>query len=106
MLLSIVMGLVSVRGGVSFLIVFLAAGMLAGEEGILGLQFNDFVLSFWVANVGLALILLDGRLRTSFSIFRVRLKPSLWLATGGFAVCAGITGLAATLNFGKEGSVW
>lgn len=98
-LLSVIMGILSVRWGVSFLLVFLAAGILAGEEGILGLQFNDFVLSFWVANVALAVILLDGGLRTSFATFRVGLKPSLWLATGGVVVCAAITGIAATFIF-------
>ncbi|MEJ7930279.1 potassium/proton antiporter [Ramlibacter sp. AN1015] len=94
-LVSVSLGLFSTRWGISFLLVFLVAGMVAGEQGLGGLQFNDFVLSFWVGNVALAVILLDGGLRTAFSTFRVGLKPSLLLATLGVALCAALTGVAA-----------
>ena len=93
--LSVLAGLVSARAGFSFLLVFLLAGVLAGEDGPGGLVFNDFKLSFWVGNVALAVILLDGGLRTEFTTFRTGLKPSLLLATLGVLVCAGITGAAA-----------
>jgi len=75
--------------------VFLLVGVLAGEDGPGGLVFDDFRLSFWVGNVALAVILLDGGLRTDFDTFRTGLKPSLWLATVGVVVCAGLTGAAA-----------
>lgn len=94
--LSVVSGLFSTRIGFSFLLVFLLAGVLAGEEGPGGLRFDDFTLSFWVGNVALAVILLDGGLRTSYTTFRTGLKPSLLLATAGVAVSAAVTGLAAT----------
>jgi potassium/hydrogen antiporter len=93
--LSVLAGVVSARAGFSFLLVFLLAGVLAGEDGPGGLVFNDFRLSFWVGNVALAVILLDGGLRTEFDTFRTGLKPSLLLATLGVLVCAGITGAAA-----------
>ena len=93
--LSVLAGVVSARAGFSFLLVFLLAGVLAGEDGPGGLVFNDFRLSFWVGNVALAVILLDGGLRTDFDTFRTGLKPSLLLATLGVLVCAGITGAAA-----------
>lgn len=96
-LLSLTLGIFSARIGFPFLLVFLIAGALAGEDGPGGYQFNDFVLSFWVGNVALAIILLDGGLRTSFSTFRTGLKPSVLLATVGVAVSAAITGLASTL---------
>lgn len=92
---SVLAGVVSARAGFSFLLVFLLAGVLAGEDGPGGLLFNDFKLSFWVGNVALAVILLDGGLRTEFDTFRTGLKPSLLLATLGVLVCAGITGAAA-----------
>lgn len=95
--LSVVSGLFSTRIGFSFLLVFLLAGALAGEDGPGGLQFDDFTLSFWVGNVALAVILLDGGLRTSYSTFRTGLKPSLLLATIGVAISALLTGVAATL---------
>lgn len=92
---SVLAGVVSARAGFSFLLVFLLAGVLAGEDGPGGLVFNDFRLSFWVGNVALAVILLDGGLRTDFDTFRTGLRPSLVLATLGVLVSAGITGAAA-----------
>ena len=93
--ISVLAGVVSARAGFSFLLVFLLAGILAGENGPGGLVFNDFRLSFWVGNIALAVILLDGGLRTEFDTFRTGLKPSLLLATLGVVVSAGITGVAA-----------
>ncbi|MDQ7745491.1 potassium/proton antiporter [Hydrogenophaga pseudoflava] len=92
---SVLAGVVSTRAGFSFLLVFLLAGVLAGEDGPGGLVFNDFRLSFWVGNIALAVILLDGGLRTDFDTFRTGLKPSLLLATLGVVLSAGITGAAA-----------
>ena len=93
--LSVLAGVISARAGFSFLLVFLLVGTLAGVDGPGGLVFNDFKLSFWVGNVALAVILLDGGLRTNFATFRIGLKPAMWLATVGVVVCAGITGAAA-----------
>ncbi|WP_382198484.1 potassium/proton antiporter [Hydrogenophaga defluvii] len=92
---SVLAGLFSARLGFSFLLVFLIAGLLAGEDGPGGLRFDDFRLSFWVGNVALAVILLDGGLRTEQATFRTGLRPSLLLATLGVVLCAGITGAAA-----------
>jgi len=96
-LLSLVAGLFSARLGFSFLLVFLVAGMLLGEDGPGGVQFKDFGLAFWVGNVALAVILLDGGLRTRYTTFRTGLKPSLLLATLGVVVSAGLTGVGAWL---------
>ena len=62
--ISVLAGVLSARVGFSFLLVFLTVGVLAGEEGPGGFAFDDFRLSFWVGNVALAVILLDGGLRT------------------------------------------
>lgn len=92
---SLLAGMFSVRLGFSFLLIFLVAGMLLGEDGPGGVVFEDYGLAFWVGNVALAVILLDGGLRTHHSTFRTGLKPSLWLATLGVVVSAAITGVAA-----------
>lgn len=92
---SVLAGVFSARAGFSFLLVFLVVGMLAGEDGPGGLRFDDFRLSFWVGNVALAVILLDGGLRTELSTFRTGLRPSILLATVGVVICAGLTGVAA-----------
>ena len=91
---SVLTGLLSARIGFSFLLVFLLAGILAGEDGIGGYRFDDFRLSFWVGNLALAVILLDGGLRTAYARFRTGLRPAALLATVGVVVCAGITAVA------------
>ena len=100
--LSLLAGMFSVRLGFSFLLVFLVAGMLLGEDGPGGVLFDDFRLAFWVGNTALAVILLDGGLRTRYPTFRTGLKPALWLATVGVVVCAVVTGLAARILLGLD----
>lgn len=99
---SVLAGLFSARIGFSFLLVFLLAGLLAGEDGPGGYAFNDVRLSFWVGNVALAVILLDGGLRTSFSTFRTGLRPASMLATVGVLLTAGITAAAAVAMLGLD----
>jgi potassium/hydrogen antiporter len=99
---SVLAGLYSARAGLSFLLVFLVAGMLAGEDGPGGIAFDDFRLSMWVGSAALAVILLDGGLRTPMSTFRTGLRPAVWLATVGVAVTAGISGAAAVALLGVD----
>ncbi len=102
---SVLAGLFSARIGFSFLLIFLLAGVLAGEDGPGGYQFDNFRLSFWVGNMALAIILLDGGLRTSFSTFRTGLKPAALLASVGVVVSAVITAAAGVLFVGLDWGV-
>ncbi len=99
---SVLAGLFSARLGLSFLLVFLLAGIAAGEDGPGGYRFDDHRLSFWVGNVALAVILLDGGLRTGFATFRTGLKPASVLATLGVLICAAITAAAGVLLLGLD----
>jgi cell volume regulation protein A len=99
---SVLAGLFSARIGFSFLLVFLLAGVLAGEDGPGGYSFDDYRLSFWVGSLALAVILLDGGLRTAYSTFRTGLKPAAVLATVGVLLCAAITAAAAVLFLGLD----
>ena len=100
--LSIVAGMFSSRIGAPLLLVFLGLGMLAGEDGPGGIQFDDFNLTFLVGSVALAIILFDGGLRTPRAIFRIAMWPALSLATLGVVVTALIAGAVAivTLDLG------
>lgn len=102
MTLGILLGVFSARFGVPFLLVFLGVGMAAGVDGPGGIRFSNTWLSFLVGNIALAVILLDGGLRTRFATFRVALKPSLSLATVGVALTAVLVGLFATWMLGLD----
>src|SRR5690606_36484983 len=95
MFISLLLGSLSLRIGVTSLLLFLVVGMIAGEDG-LGLQFSDFNTGYLVSNIALAVILLDGGLRTRVSAFRVGVRPALPLATFGVALTAGLVGAFAS----------
>lgn len=98
--LSILTSILSRRVGAPSLLLFLLLGMLAGEEGPGGIQFDDVDSAFLIANLALAVILLDGGLRTHVSSFRVGLSPALTLSTVGVAISAGGVGAAAAMVLG------
>lgn len=97
--LSILASRLSSLFGLPLLIIFLALGMLAGEDGLLGIQFDDYSKAFLIGHLALAMILLDGGLRTRLKTFRVGFKPALSMATLGVFVTSGIVGLIATWVF-------
>ena len=97
--LSIMASRLSRLFGLPLLVLFLGLGMLAGEQGILGIRFDDYPLAFTITHLALALILLDGGLRTRLTTFRAAFKPAMALASVGVFVTAGITGLIAMWIF-------
>jgi cell volume regulation protein A len=94
-LAGILSSLVAMRFGAPLLLVFLILGMLAGEKGPGGIQFDDIHTTYLVGSIALALILFDGGLRTRFATFRSVLAPSLVLATFGVLLTAALTAPAA-----------
>lgn len=93
---SIMTSTLSARLGVPLLLFFLGVGMLAGEEGILGIEFAEYNLANFIGQAALACILLDGGLRTSMRSFRVGLKPAVTLASLGVLVTVLVAGIFAT----------
>jgi len=91
---SIVGSRLSARVGAPLLLVFLAIGMLAGENGPGGISFDDVDLCFVIGSGALAVILFDGGLRTDAETIRVAWRPGVALATVGVVVTAGVTALA------------
>lgn len=92
---SVVSSRLSTQLGVPLLLLFLVVGMLAGEEGPGGVVFDDFGTAALVGQLALAVILLDGGLRTRISTFRVAFKPAAVLATWGVVATVLTLGLFA-----------
>jgi potassium/hydrogen antiporter len=92
---SALLSRVAGRTGVPVVLVFLVLGMLAGSEGLGRIPFEDYSLAFRVGTVGLALILFDGGLNTSWVSFRTAIGPGASLATVGVLVTASLVGWAA-----------
>ncbi|WNK18863.1 potassium/proton antiporter [Halomonas piscis] len=99
MTLSILASRLSSLFGLPLLLIFLGLGMLAGEEGILGVEFDNYSMAFIIGHLALAMILLDGGLRTRLKTFRVAFRPALLLATFGVLVTSAIVGAIAMLIF-------
>jgi cell volume regulation protein A len=93
-------GLLADRMRIPGLLLFLGLGMLAGSEGIGGIEFNDAELARTLGTVALVLIVFEGGLTAGWS----EIRPVLWtaasLATVGTILTALITGFAAKLIFG------
>jgi cell volume regulation protein A len=100
LLIGIVSSKFSARLGLPVLVLFLAVGMAAGEDGIGGIQFDNFRLAHAIGTLALGIILFDGGLQTRRSSLRAAWKPAALLATVGVLVTAAITGIAASLLAG------
>jgi potassium/hydrogen antiporter len=85
------------------LLLFLGLGMLAGSEGIGGVEFGDELddaeLTRTLGTIGLVLILFEGGLSAGWSAIRPVIGTAVSLATAGTVITALITGLAAILLF-------
>ncbi|HYH83666.1 MAG TPA: potassium/proton antiporter [Longimicrobium sp.] len=91
---------VSARYGVPVLVLFVGIGMLAGSEGVGGIDFNNYPLAHGAGTIALAVILFDGGLRTPFHSVRHAMAPALSLATVGVLLTAGMVGAAASYILG------
>lgn len=93
--ISIVSSLLSFRIGAPLLLVFLGVGLLAGEDGIGGLHFDDLSTAYMVGSLALAVVLFDSGFHTSVKAVRLAALPALSLATIGVVLTAGVVALPA-----------
>ena len=96
---SLVVALGAARVGVPSLVAFLALGMLLGSDGPGGIEFDNAELAQRVGVAGLAAILYEGGLSTSWRRLRRVAVPAVLLATVGVVATAVLTGVAAYALF-------
>ncbi|HSR95333.1 MAG TPA: potassium/proton antiporter [Solirubrobacterales bacterium] len=97
---GIVGALLADRVRIPGLLLFLALGMLAGSEGIGGIEFDNTELARTLGTIALVLILFEGGLTAGWSEIRPVLGTAASLATVGTVVTAALAGIAAKWIFG------
>jgi len=88
LLVSIFAGKTSYKFGVPTLLLFLTIGMLAGSEGIGGIQFDDPKLAQFIGIVSLNFILFSGGLDTNWASVKPILRQGIALSTLGVLLTA------------------
>jgi len=94
---SILAGLLANRVGAPLLLVFLALGMAAGADGVLGIAVTDLTAASTLGATALAIILFDGGVHTRAETLRLAALPALALATVGVVLTAVLTGAGAVV---------
>ncbi len=89
--ISVIFSRATERVSVPVVLIFLVIGMLAGSEGIGGIDFDNYAFSYRLGTIALALILFDGGLNTPLTAVRQAIRPAAVLAT------VGVVGIAAAL---------
>jgi cell volume regulation protein A len=84
------------------LVLFLGLGMLAGSEGVGGIEFNDAELARTLGTIALVLIIFEGGLSAGWREIRPVLGTAISLATVGTLVTAALAGVAAKWIFGLD----
>jgi len=99
---AVALSAASTRLGVPSLLVFLAVGLVATE--LPGAPAVDIPVSTaaLIGNLALAIILLDGGLRTRFGTLRMVAGPALTLATVGVLITASVVGAIAVALLGLD----
>ncbi|MGP1484669.1 MAG: potassium/proton antiporter [Campylobacter sp.] len=88
LIVSIVSSKISDKFGIPSLIVFLAVGMLAGSDGVLGIDFTNQKIAQDVGTIALIFILYAGGLDTNLKSIRPVMLNGIILATLGVVLTA------------------
>lgn len=90
--LSILASKTTGKLGVPALLLFLGVGMLAGADGLIGINFNDYQLAQTIGTISLIFILFTGGLETNWKEVRPILKRGMALSTLGIIVSTALVG--------------
>lgn len=84
---------ITAKIGVPMLLAFLCVGMLCGEDGILGISFNDYQLTENVCTAALILIIFYGGFGTKWSAAKPVAVRAILLSTVGVFLTAAAVGI-------------
>lgn len=93
LIISILAKKLSTRISVPALIIFLAVGMLAGSEGVFGIEFESYEIAQFIGVIALNFILFNGGLSTRWKSVKPILGQGLVLSTLGVFLTALSLGL-------------
>ncbi|MFJ7077630.1 potassium/proton antiporter [Streptomyces sp. NPDC098781] len=102
LLLAVAAVRISSRSGLPSLLVYLGIGMLMGQDGIGGIQFDDAELTQVIGYAALVVILAEGGLGTKWKEVRPVLPAAAALALVGVTVSVGVTATAAHYLVGLD----
>jgi potassium/hydrogen antiporter len=86
--ISILISKLAARFGMPALVIFLIIGMLAGSEGLGGIEFDDPDIAQFLGVLALSFILFSGGLSTKWSSVKPVIGPSIMLSTFGVFITA------------------
>ena len=87
-IVAIFTSLISFRLGAPLLLVLLLLGLIAGEDGLLRIDFDDGPTAYFIGSIALAIILFDSGFATRLASVRSALLPAVTLATVGTMITA------------------
>lgn len=88
LIVSILAKKVSARVAVPALIIFLGVGMLAGRDGVLGIDFEHYEMAQFIGVIALNFILFNGGLSTKWTSIKPVLAQGIILSTLGVFLTA------------------
>lgn len=92
LIISIFTSKTSFRTGIPTLLIFLFVGILAGEEGIGKIKFNNFEIAQVIANIAFIFILFSGGLDTNKKDIKPILAHGIILSIFGVLITAAVLG--------------
>lgn len=88
----------SKRLGAPILLIILVGGMLVGEDGLGNVDFDNFELAYSLGSIASAIILFAGGLETKLKALKGVRAVSIFLASFGVLITAGIAGFASSYS--------
>lgn len=93
LLLAMVFSKIAYRFKIPSLILFLGMGMLFGSDGIVKIQFDDFIVAEQICSFALLMIIFYGGFGTNWNKAKPVVIKSMIMSTAGTFITAGLTGL-------------